>query len=570
MIRALIFVLLSALILVAYAPVRDAGFVNFDDNNYVSANPHVARGLSVDGLKWAFTTGHASNWHPVTWIAHMIDAELYGTGPESAGRHHVANVLTHALATILLAWLGFALTGRWWASVLVAALFGLHPAHVESVAWISERKDTLSAVLGFATLLAWCGFVRHGGRGRYAVTTVLLALGLMAKPILVTWPLVMLLLEVWPLRRKAPWRQRIVEKLPWFGLVLASGIATIAAQSAGAAVRSTTAVPMGARIVNAIHSTVAYLEELVAPRDFSVLYPHWATTRGLEGPTAAQTALGTLILLGITGAAVGFWRRRANALPLVAWALWLLLLAPVIGILQVGDQAMADRYTYLPSIAVFMVFAGALSDLSGARPGLRRPAIGLSLLLLTGCGIGTWHRAGVWKDSETLFRDAIAYEAANPNAHNNLGHALAAQGRSEEAARHYAESIRLSPGDPTTHFNLGNARRDGGELAAAVQAYQSALAIDPAYAAVYSNLGDVYARQGDFEAAIGAFRSALRLDPALKAAQINLARALLLTGDAAGAVEAARGAVAMDPQNGSYRETLMQAEAALRKAGTSP
>lgn len=563
MFRALTCVLLSAMVFLAYAPVRDAKFLNFDDNEYVSANPHVRGGLSAEGIEWAFTESHSSNWHPLTWIAHMLDVELFGVSPEDAGEHHLANVFVHALATILLAWLGFALTGRWWASLLVAALFGLHPAHVESVAWISERKDTLSAALGFATLIAWTGYVRRGGRGRYLLTTVLLAMGLMAKPILVTWPVVMLLLEEWPLRRGIPLRRRLIEKLPWFGLAIISALTTLMAQTAGQSVKSTAMIPMDARVVNAIHTTLAYMGKLFAPLDLAALYPHWATVPGLEGPSPLQTAAELLLLLGISALAIWFWRSRGNRLPLVAWGLWLLLLAPVIGIIQVGDQAMADRYTYLPSIALFAVFAGGLGRLVDLDANARVPAAGIALLLLAACGIGTWQRATVWQDSETLFRDAIAHEAANPNAHINLGHALSRRGQSEEAAQHYAIAARLNPADAMARFNLGNALRDGGQLEEAVDAYLGALAIDPDYAAVHSNLGDVYARQGRFADAIAAFRRATELEPSLRAAHINLARALLITGDLQSAREAARVALRLDPGNGSYRETLNQIEATI-------
>jgi len=567
MIRALSIVLLSTMIFVAYAPVRDARFLNFDDNEYVSANPHVRDGISADGIGWAFTESHSSNWHPVTWIAHMLDAEFFGTGPDDAGGHHLSNVLVHSIASGLLAWLGFVLTGRWWASLLVAALFGLHPVHVESVAWISERKDTLSAALGFATLIAWTGWVRYGGRWRYLLTTVLLALGLMAKPILVTLPVVMLLLEIWPLQRQASWKQRLVEKLPWFGLVVASAVATVFAQSASQAVKSTAAIPMSYRVVNAIHSVLAYLGKIFAPLDLAALYPHWAITPGLRGPSPLQTAIELSVLLLITALAVWFWRSRQNRLPLVAWGLWLLLLAPVIGILQVGDQAMADRYTYLPSIALFALFAGVLASIVESEPGARIPVLGLACLLLVGCGIGTWQRAGVWQDSETLFRDAIAHEPANPNAHLNLGQALAQRGAYEEAGRHYAIAARLRPGNPMAQFNLGNALREQDDLQGAADAYGAALAADPSYAPAASNLGDIQARQGNFEAAIESFRTATQLDPTLKAARINLARALLITGQAGAARDAAYEALKLDPDNPTYRATLEEAEAALASSG---
>lgn len=570
MVRAASIVALVALVFVTYLPVRNAAFLNYDDNEYVTANPHVLEGLTAEGVAWAFTHAHSSNWHPVTWIAHMVDVDLYGAEPSDAGRHHLANVFVHAVATVLLAWLGFTWTGRWWASLLVAALFGLHPLHVESVAWISERKDTLSAVFGFATLLAWTGYVRRGGAGRYALTTVLLALGLMTKPILVTWPLVMLVLEFWPLRRDLTWRRRTVEKLPWFGLAAASAVATVLAQSSNQAVRSVAAVPPVDRIVNAIHSTLAYLGKLIAPLDLSVLYPHWSTTPGLNGPPAAQTAIELVILVAITALAFRLWRRNGERLPLAAWALWLILLAPVIGLIQVGDQAMADRYTYLPSIPVFAVFAGALVRMERSDPRARAPLALLAGLLLLACCLGSYRRAGVWRDSEALFRDALAYEDANPNAHLNLGEALSRRGDDEQAITHFESAARLQPGNPMAHFDLGNSLRDQGDLDAAERAYRTALDVDPGYAAAASNLGDLLARQGRFAEAADWFRRATKMDPTLAAAQINLARALLLTGDPGGAVDAASAALALDPSNAGYRKTLDEAQQALREKTENP
>jgi Tfp pilus assembly protein PilF len=559
MIRALTLVALSALIFVAYAPVRDAEFLNYDDNEYVYANPEVAGGLDFESVEWAFTEAHSSNWHPVTWLAHMIDVEFFGVQPEDAGEHHLSNVLVHAVATVLLAWLGFVLTGRWWASLLVAALFGLHPLHVESVAWISERKDTLSAALGFATLIAWTGFVRHGGRPRYLLTTLLLALGLMAKPILVTWPVVMLLLEVWPLRRDLPLRARIFEKLPWFGLVLASAIATVLAQSAGQAVKTVSAVPLVDRLINAVHANLVYLGKLVAPLNLSVIYPHWSSTEGLDGPSGLQTAIELAILGLISAAAIRAWRRHDWRMPAVMWGLWLVLLLPVIGILQVGDQSMADRYTYLPSIGIFTIFVAALLWPVDHDPRSAPAAVAIAVLLLIGCSIGTWQRAQVWENSETLFAAAIAAEPMSATAHMNLGQALSKRGATERAVHHYAIAARLKPGNPSAHFNLGNSLRDSGQLEKAIAEYEIALRAQPDYAPAANNLGDVYARLQRFDEAIQWFEQAVEFDPALAAAHINLARACLIVGRDDDALVAARRALDLDPSNERYRETLTQA-----------
>ena len=559
MIRIASILALVAAIFVAYAPVRDAEFLNYDDNEYVYANPDVVGGLTPESIDWAFTETHSSNWHPLTWIAHMIDVELFGASPGDAGQHHLANVFMHALATALLAWLGFVLTGHWWASLFVAALFGLHPLHVESVAWISERKDTLSAALGFATLIAFASYTRHGGRARYLLVTVLLALGLMDKPILVTLPFVMLILEFWPLRRTKSLPARVVEKLPWIGLAIASGIATVAAQSSGPAVKSVAAISMTDRFVNAIHANLAYLGKLVAPFDLSVIYPHWATSRSLAGPSTGQTAIELLLLIAITTAVILLWRRREELMPLASWGLWLLLLAPVIGILQVGDQAMADRYTYLPSIALFALPAGALTRLVRLDPRSRIPAVSIAVLLLIACSIGTWQRTQVWQSSETLFRNAVAVSPASPNAHLNLGHALARNGNAEEARQHYAIAVQLRPGDARAHFNLANSLRDAGQLDEATREYQAALRADETNAAAANNLGDLLARQRRFDEAIIWFHRALSIDPELGAARTNLARALLITNQLAESAAVWDHIVSDQPDNAAAWDGLAQA-----------
>jgi tetratricopeptide (TPR) repeat protein len=314
--------------------------------------------------------------------------------------------------------------------------------------------------------------------------------------------------------------------------------------------------------VNAIHVTLAYLGKLVAPFDLALIYPHWATSRSLAGPSAGQTAIELLLLVAITAAAVLLWRRRNEHMPLATWGLWLLLLAPVIGILQVGDQAMADRYTYLPSIALFALPAGALTRLVRLDPRSRVPAVSIAILLLIACSIGTWQRTQVWQNSETLFRNAVAVNPASPNAHLNLGHALSRSGNAEEARRHYAIAIQLRPGDALAHFNLANSLRDAGQLDEAAREYQMALRADESNAAAANNLGDLLARQGRFDEAITWFQRALAIDPELGAARTNLARALLVTNQLAESAAVWRRLVTDQPDNaaawdGLARSTLV-------------
>src|SRR5208337_1542954 len=432
----LICLILTAVTIGAFWQLKDNGFITYDDPAYISENPQVQGGLSRSGFLWAFSaTTVAGNWHPLTWLSHMLDCQLYGVNPRG---HHLTSLFIHLVNTLLLFWVWVRLTKRLWPSALVAALFAVHPLHVESVAWAAERKDVLSAFFWLTTMWAYLRYVERPGMGRYLLLPLSFALGLMAKPMLVTEPFVLLLLDYWPLGR---WPQRPVvnsgrkkgkptpgsgphpaawrlawEKAPLFVLAAISCLITIIMQKGAGAVASMDKLPLGARLSNALVAYVSYLVKMLWPRNLAVFYPH-----PLSGFPGWQIAGAGLLLAGVT-ALVLRGARRYPYLP-VGWFWYLGTLAPVIGIVQVGAQAMADRYTYLPLIGVFIILAFGAADLgAGRRPRQLALAASFSLALLA-CLIFSWRQAGYWRNSQTIFTQDLAVTGNNSIAYSNLGRA---------------------------------------------------------------------------------------------------------------------------------------------------
>jgi hypothetical protein len=515
---------LVALILAIYGQTLTFDFVLYDDPDYVVRNTVVGQGLTPHGLAWALTTVHASNWHPLTWVSHMLDCEVYGLRP--AG-HHLTSVILHALNSLILFGLLRRLTGEFWPSAFVAALFAVHPTHVESVAWVAERKDVLSTLFFLLATLCYVGYVRRGGAARYAAVAALFALGLMAKPMVVTLPLVLLLLDYWPLRRRRSWIALVLEKLPLFALAGASAVATLIAQRAGGSMESNDLVSLPLRVVNATVSYARYVIKTVWPADLSVLYPHPNLAGGTPWSPWQLAAAGSfLVVVTVIVFAVGDRYRYAR----VGWSFYLITLLPVIGLVQVGQQAMADRYTYLPSIGLFLVVAWGARDVLVAMPG--RPtgkkwaAALVAGTVLIGCTTASWAQTRYWRDSLALFERALAVTAPTPIMLSNLGVALAADGRLDEAIACHLQALEIKPDYAKAHNNLGTAYQQAGRIDLAIRHYRAATGIDPGSAAAHYNLGVALQASGRSDEAAAEFRRALEIDPALERARGRLQEAL--------------------------------------------
>jgi Flp pilus assembly protein TadD len=545
-----------------YAPVRSHEFVNFDDAQYVSENSQVAGGLTWPGVRWAFTTTHAGNWHPLTWISHMLDVEVHGL---DAGGHHVTSALIHLANALLLFGLFHRLTGAVGRCAFVAAGFALHPLHVESVAWVAERKDVLSAFFGLLTLHAYVHFVRRPTASRYLLIATGFACALMSKPMPVTLPFIMLLLDIWPLARvglarsasdgtdaRRSWRSLLVEKAPLFLMAAASSSVTLAVQHAAGAVRPLEALPAARRAANAALSYVSYVCAAVWPAGLAPLYPYPASIAAWKVVAAA------LALAAVTALAV----RRAGRRPyvLVGWLWYLGMLVPVIGLVQVGSQPQADRYTYLPLVGLLVAMAWTVREgIAAAVPGRR--GIRILAVLAASAAVTAWAVAAraqvlTWKDSVTLWEHTLRVTEDNHRAHNNLGHALARAGRTREAVAHYGEALRLRPGYPEAHNNLALALAGEGRLEDAIDHYRAALRGVPDYAEAHNNLGLALASQGRLDAAAAQLEQAVRVAPASPEAHNNLGSVLARRRQYDAAARHLREALRLAPDHAEAHENL--------------
>ncbi len=556
-----------------YAQVAGHPFISFDDNRYLTENPVVQRGLTWRGVAWAFTTFHVSNWHPLTWLSHMADVELFGL---AAGPHHLVNVALHALDAALLLLVLFRLTGALGRSAAVAALFAVHPLHVESVAWVAERKDLLSTLFGLLALLA---YARHAERPRtrtLAAVAVAFAASLLAKPMWVTLPFLLLLLDLWPLRRwpvrgaathdeivpsSSP-RRLVLEKLPLLALSIASSAITVAAQRSGGALQGLD-LGLAARLGNAAVSYVRYLTKTVWPSPLAIFYPH----PGNDLP--AWQALGAVgILTAISAVAMMRWRRSPWLA--VGWGWFLGTLVPVIGLVQVGAQAMADRYTYLPSIGLFVAIAWEAERLAGARG--RRVLGGVAVAALLALSALTFRQLGHWSSHERLFRHALEVTPANGVAHGVLAEDLRRQGRLEEALAEAREAVQLAPGTPRHWNNLGVSLREAGRLPEAREALGEALRLDPSHVSSWANLALVDQDLGDLEGAEGAALRAAQLAPDDGAGWFRLGVLRARLGRLAEAVDAYQEAVRHAPEHfGAWTNlaVLYQASGRTAEAGAA-
>ena len=561
--------LLALITLLAYLPASRDGFVNYDDQDYVTENSVVQKGLTWTGIKWAFTTGHASNWHPITWLSHMADCELFGLNP---GAHHLVNVLFHTANVVLLLVLLLRLTGELWPGVFVAALFAWHPLHVESVAWISERKDVLSTFFALLTLLAYTRYAKAVTSDRWQVTRTnstlssvtrhpsrfywlalfFFALGLMSKPMLVTLPFVMLLLDYWPLRRLPDYKFRIrdlkrltLEKWPFFLLAAVSCVVTFLDQSqrSGDAVASLELVPLHYRFCNALVSYGLYLLKMVWPVGLAVFYP---LSEHLTWMLMAATA--SAVVLAIISSFV--WRAgRARAYLPVGWLWFLGTLVPVIGLVQVGGAALADRYTYIPSIGVFIAVTFGVRDLANRFQFPKKAIATAAVLILATCLILTENQLRYWHDSETLFAHALAVTKNNHIAHVNLGVALEQKGKLNEALAEYRAAEQLAPELYHIHNNLGNLLDNLGHPNKALTEYREAVLLNPSRPSLHNGAGIVLAELGRFDEAMRQFKEAARLDPTYPWAHFEIGKMRLKQGRDAEAIDEFREALRIDPNN---------------------
>ena len=506
-------------------------FINLDDDVCVSENPWVSDGLTAQSIGWAFTSRHVGNWDPLTWISHIVDWQMYG---ENAGGHHRTNLLLHAATTILLFLVLRQMTGRLWPSALAAALFAVHPLRVESVAWVTERKDVLSGLFFMLTLAAYVGYARHQRFSlvRYLAVIVLFALGLMSKPMLVTLPCVLLLLDYWPLRRTSSQRpvavaaRLVAEKIPLFALAAACCAVTVWAQQ----VPDYQYGPLSWRIDNAAISYVAYLGRFFYPVGLAPLCPRTQFDLPLW-----QVIGSAVVLLGIT-AAVFAWARKRPYLP-VGWLWFVGMLFPVIGMVPFGTQAMADRFTYLPQIGLCVALVWGAVELCRSWPH-RRWVCGVgSAVVLATLMACAWRQTSYWRDSETLWNHTIACTSRNYTAHNALGNALANQGRLDEATSQYNKALEIWPDYPSAHFNLGVTAGSRGRLNEAMAHYRGAIKANPNHANAHNNLAAALLAIGSLDEAIGHSRAAIRIVPEFPEAHFILGNAWLLSGRFNGAVE---------------------------------
>ena len=516
-----IYLFLVVAILVIYLPVGGYEFINYDDPQYVADNDPVKKGLTFEGIRWAFTSLHASNWHPITWLSHMLDVQMYGV---NAGAHHLTNVLFHMLNSMLLFLLLHRMTGALWRSAMVAALFAVHPLHVESVAWISERKDVLSAFFGFLTLLAYAEYIKRPGWLRYGAALLFFALGLMSKPMVVTLPFLMLVLDYWPLNRYAQesgflrFAFLVKEKLPFFALSGVSCAVTVIAQSRGGAMSLLESYSFGMRLANALVAYVAYLGKMIWPMNLAILYPH-------PGMRPLWQIIGAVVVIsGISTAAV-LWARRRPWFA-VGWLWYLGTLIPVIGLVQVGYQRMADRYAYIPLLGIYIVLAWGFHEIFHRRwYGMRALAVA-GMVVSAALMLLTWHQVKCWKNSTEIFSCAIRNTTGNFVAHNNLGVALSLIGNHSDAIVYYREAVNIFPNYADAHNNLGTTLIALGEKDAAIDHFRKAFMIRPQFPQAHNNFGSLLAEHGRIDEAISHFRKALELDPALKLAEKNLETAL--------------------------------------------
>ncbi len=516
--------------LAAYWQVTNHEFINYDDDIYITQNYHVQAGLNLESTIWSFTSGTmiSNYWHPLTWLSHILDFKLYGM---NAGGHHMTSLLLHITNTLLLFFIFRRMTGNIWQSGCVAALFALHPLHVESVAWVAERKDVLSTFFWLLTMLAYCRYVEKPVLIRYFMVMFFFVLGLMSKPMLVTLPFVLLLMDYWPLGRlqlgqsiktgnvktqKTSALHLVGEKIPLFLLTAVASVAAYITQQKGGALTSMDLTLFKIQIANALISYVSYIGKMIWPSQLAVFYPHPGTLPIWESIVAG-------LLLIFTTVFIISARRRFPYL-FVGWFWYIGTLVPVIGLVKVGSFAMADRYTYVPLIGLFIVIAWFVPELVARRTHKKILFVTSAIIYLSILMPVTYKQVRYWENSTALFTHTLNVTANNHIAHAKLGEALAEQNRTVEAIRHYSEALRIEPDYVHAHLNMGVAQASLGNSENAVYYYKKALQKKPNYAKAHNNLGNEMARQGNFEAAVYHYNEVLKINPNYAGAHYNLGK----------------------------------------------
>jgi len=520
--------LLGVATLAIYNSVNQHPFVNYDDDRYIVENPHVRAGLTAETFKWAFTSTEQANWHPLTWLSHALDCQLFRV---NAAGHHLTSLMIHAVNAALLFLLLVYATGRVGRSIFVAALFALHPVNVESVAWVAERKNVLSTFFMLLALAAYARYALKPSVQRYLIVAACFAFGLMSKPMVITLPCALLLLDFWPLARvkgsavehfavpQKPLSYLLLEKLPLLAMSAASAMITIQAQQSAGAMRSTMQFSFGVRLENALVAYASYLWNMIWPTKLAPLYPH-------PGDSLAfwQIALSLVVVGSITAITIALRSRRYL---LIGWLWFLGTLVPVIGLIQVGDQAMADRYAYIPLIGVFVMIAFGAADFVSARKLQPAVPMAISAVILAALGFVTYRQLAFWSSSYALWSHTLQVTSNNFIAENNLGGALLLEGKVDDAFPHFQAAARINPQDPMSHSNIGAYLQEHQQLEKAIEEYQTTirLASEPMLlSATYANLGTAYRDLGDSTRAEESYNQALQLNPAQSSAYLGLGR----------------------------------------------
>jgi tetratricopeptide (TPR) repeat protein len=521
---------IALLTAVVYAPVGGFDFLNFDDPEYVTANAEVLSGLDGESVRWAFVTLHDGNWFPLTWLSHLLDTELFGPVP---GPRHWVNVGLHASSAVLLYAFLAAATGSPVCGFFVAALFALHPLNVQPVAWISQRKDVLAGLFFTAGLLAYARYARRPGPARHAGVVLACAAGLMSKPVMVTFPFLLLLLDVWPLGRwsvsrpvRLPPARLLLEKAPLVALVAVSSAVTLHAQSRGGAVASLEAAPLGLRLANAAVACVTYAARAVWPVDLAIHHPYDRALLDSAGSVGGVFAC-VVILAAVSAAAL--LRVRSHPFLAVGWLWYLGVLVPMVGIVQVGRAAWAERYAYLPTIGLFVAAVFGVAELARRHRRERLAAV-VGVVVLAAFATVTRIELGHWSDTRAVFERALAVTGDNAVAHDQLAQVDRAEGRFDRAIDHWREAVRLEPSFWPYQNNLASALDQDGRIEEALAVYAALVRTAPGHAAIHMNHGIALSRARRFASAAAQFEAALRSDPGLWPARAGLADALTLGG----------------------------------------